>query len=286
MDNYIELLAFYLTDWQQAAIDNTRYSVLLFVIAFFSGYLLVTLLKKSVLKDLMQQLTAETKERQEIQQHCQNLTEEQQQNASKLAEIKQQVEQLSEQKSKSETLYKELEVIHQQQGKDFEAKQQQVNELKSMLEEKDQLLELLRNDLTVQKKQLESYNGDEKKTEEMALEISALNNKNNLAEQKIQQLEKALANRSEEVTPVDVVKDEVKPTIQADNKLQSKIIELEETIQQQYQQIAELSEQLQNSSESSTDKRSKTATKEEESAWFQEKIKGIFHKIKSSDGQA
>ena len=62
MDQYIELLAFYWVDWQQTAIANTRYSVVLATSAFLIGSIIISLLKALKIANLNKQLTTEKKQ--------------------------------------------------------------------------------------------------------------------------------------------------------------------------------------------------------------------------------
>jgi len=292
VDTYIELFTFYLADWQQAAIDNTRYSVVLFMAAFFLGGLLVVFLKKGVIADLKQQLADRDEAQKRMDEKCQNLIDQQTQDQKQLTDFKQTINHLSEQKQKSESLYSELEKKYKQQSADIELKQSQIDTAQSMLDEKEKSIVSLESELEVQKEQMEVYTLNDKKIEEMEVEISDLINKNNSTEQQIQQLRKELAEKSVQLEN-GVQRHDESATDTSDDSLRQKITEFELTIQQQYQQITELSEKLQQALNSSAPAATPTPTitsnepneeKDnmfEKPDWFQEKIKGLFHKMKS-----
>jgi len=289
VDKYIDLVSFYLLDWQQAAIDNTRYSVVLFIMAFFLGSLIVTFLKRGAIANLKQQLVSREDTQKKTEEKCQNLIDQQTQSQKEVTEFKEKINHLSEQKEKSESLYSELEKKYKQQSIEIESKQSQIDTAQSMLDEKEKLIISLESDLEVQKEQFEAYTLNDKKIEEMEVEISTLVNKNNLAKQQVQQLSKELAEKSAQLEK-GAQRYDGKATEMSDESLQQKITEFELTIQQQYQQIIELSEKLQqalnSSTPASTTKNKVTKKKDnmvEKSDWFQETIKGLFHKMKSKE---
>lgn len=179
MDKYIEMFVPYLIDWQQTAIDNTRYSVVLAALAFIIGWQLVVLWKRKSIAKLNHQLMEEkqTLEQTELKleqagHEHEELLVNQKNDAESIAGLQQQLEQLSENLQESEEKHVEFLKKYEQLTKTLDKKQIDMEALKLDLNDKTHVVEQIQAKLAEQKNLLAQYSSDRAKVEEMEKEIS------------------------------------------------------------------------------------------------------------------
>ena len=285
MDKYIEMFAPMLIDWQQTAIANTRYSVVLAALAFIIGCQLVVLWKRKGTADLKHQLMeekqtleqAEHKLKQAEQEH-EELIVKQTTDAESLTELQQQLEQLSANMQESEEQHAEILQKHEQLNKTLDEKQSAMDALKLNLDDKTHVVEQIQGKLAEQKNLLAEYALDQAKIEELKKEAGEANsvkqqllqreNENNEQIKKIEKLEQSAKNSidrvlllesqlekqshagesevpQEQLAQLESVKVQLdQEKRNADSKAEYSV-ELEHTLQQQNQQLAQFNEKLQ-----------------------------------------
>jgi len=169
MDKYIELIAFYWVDWQQTAIANTRYSVVLAVVAFFIGTFILSILKAGKIKKLQQQLLQNRQLLDEAKTANDDLVNKTNDNEKEIATLQQQIEELtldikqqSDQASndqqqlsdnhKSEIAAKDALILKNSQDKQLE-----IDQINLKFVEKNELSEQLQAELDKQKDNIAQF---------------------------------------------------------------------------------------------------------------------------------
>jgi len=284
MDKYIEMFAPLLMDWQQTAIDNTRYSVVLAALAFIIGWQLVVLFKNKRIAGLNRQLMKEKQNLGEAEQKHQELlvkhkelVVKQENDAESITDLQQQLEQLSKNFQESKDQHAEFLQKHELLSKTLDEKQSAMDALKLDLDDKSHVVEQIQGKLAEQKNLLAEYALDKAKIEELKKEASEassvkqllLQRENENSEQikKIEKLEQSAKNSIDRVLVLESEMDKrshvVEPEVpreqfeqlenmkvqldlekqNADSKAEYSV-ELENTLQQQNEQLAQFNEKL------------------------------------------
>ncbi len=244
MDKYIELMAFYWVDWQQTAIANTRYSVVLAVTAFFIGTFILAILKSGKIKKLQQQLLQNRQLLDEAKTSNDALVKNKAEDATQITNLQLQLEdaatnlqaktdELKQQKDSHFTAIAEKDELFLKSVKE---KQLEINELNSKFIEKNQLSEQLQNELNEQKDNIAQFvevkgqvQGLELKLTEAAMELTTVKS----------QLDTELTVKDELLIKVDKQEQSTKSQIDRVLELEGQISELSstqniETAQRQY----------------------------------------------------
>ena len=282
MDKYIEMFAPLLQEWQQTAIDNTTYSVALAALAFILGWQLVILFKRKGITDLKHQLVNEKQNLEQAEHKHEELLVKQKSDEESIAELQQQFEQVSTNLKESEEKHAEILTKHELLIKTLDEKQSAMDALKSDLDDKGHVVEQIQGKLAEQKNLLAEYALDKAKIEEMKKEASEASsvkqqllqkeNENNEQIKKIEKLEQSAKNSIDRVlvlesqlekqSHVDKPKDNTDDNSEQVAQLESiKVqldlekrnaeskaeysVELEHTLKQQNQQLAQFNEKLQ-----------------------------------------
>lgn len=196
MDKYIELMLFYWADWQQTAILNTRYSVVLAVSSFLIGGLI---LKRGKVAKLKQQLTQDKKLLAQAESKCEELLNQQKNDGEKIDNIQHQLTQASNSLQYEKDLHQSVISSKEQLFiKSINEKEQEIGVLNATITDKTQLSEQLQNELDSQKSNTTQFTELQEKVVEMEKEASQstielntlkqqleteINNKNDLTEQ-------------------------------------------------------------------------------------------------------
>jgi len=151
MDKYIELLAFYWVDWEQTAILNTRYSVVLAVLAFFIGVFIIALLKSGKISKLQKSLSQEKQLVEQAKVKHDELDAQLKESVVLSTDLQQQLEQ-------SANTLKQAKEDHQTQIADkdqlflksSQEKQVEIDNINTALTEKNNLSEKLQTELNEQ----------------------------------------------------------------------------------------------------------------------------------------
>ncbi|NOR70484.1 MAG: hypothetical protein GQ532_12455 [Methylomarinum sp.] len=250
MDKYIELMLFYWADWQQTAILNTRYSVVLAVSSFLIGGLI---LRRGKVAKLTQQLTKDKKLLAQAENKCEELLNQQKNDAEKIDHIQQQLTQTSNSLQYEKDLHQSVVSSKEQLFiKSINEKQQGIDVLNATLTEKTQLTEQLQTKLGSQKSnsiqfaELHEKMGEmEKEASQSIIELNTLK----------QQLETEINNKHELIEQLEKHEDLAKNHIEITSALNLELekmnsaIKTEEIQQQatkQESQITQLDQETQN----------------------------------------
>jgi len=278
MDKYIEMFAPLLQEWQQTAIDNTTYSVALAALAFILGWQLVILFKRKGIADLKHQLVNEKQNLEQAEHKHEELLAKQKSDEESIAGLQQQLEQVSTNLKDSEEQHADVLQKHELLTKTLDEKQSAMDALKLDLDDKSHVVEQIQGKLAEQKNVLAEYALDKAKIEEMKKEASEASsvkqqllqqeNENNEQIKKIEKLEQSAKNSIDRVLvlesqlekqshanvsegtqeqqaqleSVEVQLDLEKRNAESKAKYS---VELEQTLQQQNQQLVQFNEKLQ-----------------------------------------
>ncbi len=177
MDQVLEVISFYLTEWQQIAIDNTLYSAALAALAlligsFISG-LIVAFLKQFKIGRLRREVRQGKKQLEVAEKSNNELLSQQKNDAVQLADFQQQLGQatknLQHERNAHQSLVSEKDVLFLNTAK---KKQEEVVAVNTMLEEKTILASQLQSNLTEQESKLPLYEEAQVKIVEMEKEMS------------------------------------------------------------------------------------------------------------------
>jgi hypothetical protein len=177
MDQVLEVISFYLTEWQQIAIDNTLYSVALAALAlligsFISG-LIVAFLKQFKIGRLRREVRQGKQQLEVAEKSNDELLSQQKNDAVQLADFQQQLGQatknLQHERNAHQSLVSEKDVLFLNTAK---KKQEEVVAVNTMLEEKTILASQLQSNLTEQESKLSRYEEAQVKIVGMEKEMS------------------------------------------------------------------------------------------------------------------
>lgn len=164
MDKVIEILVLYWSDWQQTAIDNTRYSVILAVSAIFIGGLIMSILKKKKVVSLMEQVAQEKLSLEKSEDELKELIKKQDDDLThmtdiqdQLTDIKKQLDQEREEHQSVRAKNDELFIISSHE------KQQEVEGISSELTEKKVLIDQLKSELKHQQSKISLHVDEQEK---------------------------------------------------------------------------------------------------------------------------
>lgn len=247
MDQIIEIMAVYWVDWQQTAIANTRYSVVLGTVAFFIGMFFLAILKSGKIKSLQQQLLQNRQLLDETKNAHDKLVKEQAVNVAKITEQEQQLEKMAadlqqeKEAHKTEIANKDELFLKLSQEKNLE-----IEEANSKLIEKNQLSEKLQNELN-------EYKDNIAKFEEVRSQVTTLEKQ--LAESNAElnsvksELESELKLKDTLLEKVDKQELSTKTQINRVLELEGQLLELNnthkiETIQRQDEQVKQREQEL------------------------------------------
>jgi len=151
MDKYIELLAFYWVDWEQTAILNTRYSVVLAVLAFFIGVFIIALLKSGKISKLQKSLSQEKQLVEQAKVKHDELDGQLKESVVLSTDLQQQLEQsantLKQEKEEHQTKIADKDELFLKSGQE---KQVEIDNINKALTEKNSLSEKLQTELNEQ----------------------------------------------------------------------------------------------------------------------------------------
>jgi hypothetical protein len=177
MDQVLEVISFYLTEWQQIAIDNTLYSLALAALAlligsFISG-LIVAFLKQFKIGRLRREVRQGKQQLEVAEKSNDELLSQQKNDAVQLADFQQQLGQatknLQHERNAHQSLVSEKDVLFLNTAK---KKQEEVVAVNTMLEEKTILASQLQSNLTEQESKLSRYEEAQVKIVGMEKEMS------------------------------------------------------------------------------------------------------------------
>ncbi|MFK5947451.1 MAG: hypothetical protein QM500_01615 [Methylococcales bacterium] len=221
MDKYIELMAFYWVDWQQTALANTRYSVVLAVLAFFIGVIVIAIIKSFKISKLSKRLIESHQQLEQAQTKLEKLENEQKESAALITDQQQQLDQTEN------TLQQEREDF-KKQLEDKEAliisltkeKQAEIDAINTTLSEKNKLLEQLQHSLEEQR------------------DVVA---KATTAQEQIAELEKRLASSTAEL---NLAKQQLEAQTKISNEQVTQLVKQEQSTKIQINRVLELESQL------------------------------------------
>ena len=197
MDQVIELLAFYWTEWQQTALTNTVYSAVLATVAFLTGGFIVSLFKQIKISRLKRQIN-------QGKQHLEKTSKNHQELLSKEKNIEAQkvtIQQQLEQTTKNLQLERnENQARHSENDQLFlntaTKKYQEIAALNTMLDEKTSLTDRLQSDLSEQEKVIAQH----KETQEKVVEMERLINQSSSEFEAVKkQLKDELETKNEQI---------------------------------------------------------------------------------------
>jgi len=232
MDKYIEVMAFYWIDWQQTAIANTRYSVILAVLAFFIGALFIAISKSGKIRKLQKHLMQNGQLLDQANKTQDELVNQGKSDAVKITNLQQQLEQSSinmqqQAEQASATLQQEIEKFQADIAKkdqlfieSTKEKQLVIDESNLKLNEKLQLSKQLQNKLDEQKSSIAQY--DEVKS----------------------QLLEVTTQLSDTTTELNKAKSELETELQLKDTLIEKVDKQEKSTKNQLNRTLELESQL------------------------------------------
>lgn len=140
----IETIGLYWSDWQQTAIDNTRYSVVLAVFAIFIGGFIMSILKKKKITNLVEQVTQEKLSLEKSEYERVSLLKKQDDDLAHITDIRHQLEKEREMHQSVTAKKDELFIISSHE------KQQEMEGVSSELTEKKVLIDQLKSELKLQ----------------------------------------------------------------------------------------------------------------------------------------
>lgn len=253
MDQYIELIAYYLSDWKYTAIYNTRYSVVLAALAFLAGGMFISLLKRSSIKGLSQRVAEQNETIEQVKTKQEELLNKQKEDEEQKLVLQKKTDQLKTDVQKNEQLL----------NKSLDEKKIAANEFTAALNEKTQYSEQLKAELKEQKDKVSEYVVSQAKLVEVEKEVNETANKLDLSTQQLQQLETELNDKVKQIEELESVKQpfesegmqqqltklesEIKVLQKKNKEAESKAAiaeDLENTIEQQNQQIAKFNNKL------------------------------------------
>ncbi|MCF6204620.1 MAG: hypothetical protein L3J59_13285 [Methylococcaceae bacterium] len=148
MQNFIETLAYYWVDWQQAAISNTSYSIVLSILSMFIGGYIITALKRKRIIGLKNKIKQHKLQVNKAEKKYKNLLQGQINDAERVASLQLRIDMASsnllEEKVKLESIVFENEELFL---KETNKKQLEIDALNATILEKNQLIEQLKDDL-------------------------------------------------------------------------------------------------------------------------------------------
>jgi myosin heavy subunit len=257
MDKFIEIFFFYLSEWQQVAINNVQYSVVIALGSLLIGVFLVVLLKSKNSVSLKQKLMQQNHALEQSEQKYDKLLTTQKNDAENISSLQQQIDQLTKDLQESEKQHNEFIQQEALSTKALDAKQLELDGLESTVNEKNQRVDQLQSELDEQKIQVSEHALEQAQLVVMEKEVSELSNKLNNVEQQIQTQLVELTNKNELIAQLELSaqsseknSDEASE-LKAENTRQDEesnveqLLELENTLQQQNQQMTQFNETLQ-----------------------------------------
>lgn len=211
MDKYIETFAIYFVNWQQTAIDNPQYSIVLAVAAVFIGGLIVLLWMRATTVTLQQKVMIQNHALEQSEQKREQLEVTQKNDVENLVSVQQQVEQLT---------------------KDVQEKQVQMDEMDSTVNDKQKLIEHLQEQFNEQKTQISQYVLDQAKIEVLEKEASEFADDLNNAKQKGQALEVDINIKNEQIAQLEQAGQSVKNNMDTVSGLENQLSELESQLKE------------------------------------------------------
>lgn len=257
MDKFIEIFFFYLSEWQQVAINNVQYSVVIALGSLLIGVFLVVLLKSKNSVSLKQKLMQQNHALEQSEKKYDKLLTTQKNDAENISSLQQQIDLLTKDLQESEKQHNEL--IQQQAltKKALDAKQLELDGLESTVNEKNQRVDQLQSELDEQKIQVSEHALEQAQLVVMEKEVGELSNKLNNVEQQIQTQLVELTNKNELIAQLELSAQSSENNLDEVSELKSEItkqevdsnieqlLELENTLQQQNQQMTQFNEKLQ-----------------------------------------
>ncbi len=199
MDQIIELLAHYWVDWQHTAIANTRYSVVLAASAFLMGGLIMAILKRGKIVRLMRQVMSGKQQLEKSEKTHEELISKQQFDEEQITGFQKRLEDAStdvqlEKEAHHENILKKDALL----AKTVDEKQQEIDAISTMLDEKNLLADRLQNDLNEQKSKITQLEAAQVNSVEIENQV---NQATTALESEKQQLEDELSKKNEQVKP-------------------------------------------------------------------------------------
>jgi len=235
MDKYIEVMAFYWIDWQQTAIANTRYSVVLALLAFFIGALFITISKSGKIRKLQKHLMQNGQLLDQANKTQDELVNQGKSDAVKITNLQQQLEQSStnmqqQAEQASATLQQEIEKFQADIAKkdqlfieSTKEKQLVIDESNLKLNEKLQLSKQLQNKLDEQKSSIAQYDEVKSQLLEVTTQLSDTTTELNTAKS---QLETELQLKDTLIEKVDKQEKSTKNQLNRTLELESQLAEI------------------------------------------------------------
>jgi len=204
MDKYIELIAYYGIDWQQTAIANTRYSVVLAVFAIFVGGFIIAILKRRKIVKLMRQVMQIKQQLEKAEKKHEELVIQQKDDGLQIEGLQQQLEKasstLKQEQEQHESILASKDELFIKAASD---KKLEIDEINALLNSKNQLVEQLQAELDGQKEKIAKFTEAqakivelEDKSEQTASELSVVK----------QQLDTELEHKNERDEQIDKLK--------------------------------------------------------------------------------
>jgi myosin heavy subunit len=199
VDQFIELVMYYLSEWKNIAIANMNYSVALFIFAFLVGAFLMSLLKRKKVVNLKQQLASQTDSLKQVNSKQEELLKKQKSNEQQLIVQQQQTEQLMTDLQESKSSYDELLKNAQQLKKVLDAKTIEADKFKASLSEKTESVVQLQAALQEQTEKVTQSALDLEKMLATEKEASQAVSELNLVKQQVVQLESELNDKNTQI---------------------------------------------------------------------------------------
>ncbi len=221
MDKYIEIMAFYWVDWQQTAIANTRYSVVLAILAFFIGVIVIAIIKSFKISKLSKRLIESHQHLEQAQTKLEKLENEQKESAALITGQQQELDQAAKTlQQEREDFKKQLEDKEALIISSAKEKQAEIDAINTTLSEKNKLLEQLQRSLDEQR------------------DVVA---KATTAQEQIAELEKRLASST---TELNLVKQQLEAQTTLSNEQVTQLVKQEQSTKIQINRVLELESQL------------------------------------------
>ncbi len=285
MDQVLEVISFYLTEWQQIAIDNTLYSTALAVLSFLIGSLIggiiIAFLKQLKIGRLRREVRQRKKQLKVAEQTNDELLSQQKNDGIQIADLQQQLGQatknLLHERNAHQSLVSEKDALFLNVAK---KKQEEVVAVNTMLEDKVILVNQLQSNLTEQESKLARYEEAQVKIIEMEKEINQSAIELKTVKQQLEtelntknkQIEEATKAQKDRVSELELKLKKIDDKSEAEKKQQVLKLESEKnTIQEKQEQETEIFDPLDNLVKTDRQQDFQTSTSSEEPKQYDHK---------------
>ncbi len=195
MDTYIQTLSNLWVDWQQIAINNPIYSVVLSLAGFLLGLILVNFLKKNQIFDLKLQVIEENQALKQISNKREELIVAQRNDAKIITDLQQQQEISAKALKKSNAINSELKKKYDLQFQSLQEQETELDSLKSTVNGKIDEIKQLQAEVDQQKDLISQQAVDLKKNGDKAEQLTEFD----IVKQQLYQLQSELEVKNEQI---------------------------------------------------------------------------------------